>query len=79
MAKQVHGARETDTVEAVEALMQRVRVRRVPVLDGDGHLKGILSMNDLARRAHRLGGRKDDSLGAHNVVHTLTAICEPRA
>jgi len=79
MAKQVHGVRENDELEAVETLMRRVRVRRVPVLDGDGRLKGILSMNDLARHAHRSGGRKTNGLSGDSIVQTLAAICEPPA
>jgi CBS domain-containing protein len=78
MANKVHGVRETDPLEMVEMLMRRVQVRRVPVLDGDGRLSGILSMNDLARRAHRSLGRKN-GLSGDSVVQTLAAICEPRA
>jgi CBS domain-containing protein len=77
MAKRVHGVRENDPLEVVETLMRHVRVRRVPVLDGDGRLKGILSMNDLARRAHRSFGRRN-GLSGDSIVQTLAAICEPR-
>jgi CBS domain-containing protein len=79
MAKQVHGVRENDPLEVVETLMRRVRVRRVPVLDADGRLKGILSMNDLTRHAHRAVGRWNNGLSVDSVVKTLAAICEPRA
>lgn len=79
MAKKVHGVRESDPVEVVEALMREVRVRRVPVLDADGRLKGILSMNDLARHVHRPAGRKGIGLSSDSVVQTLAAICEPQA
>lgn len=78
MANKVHGVRESDSIETVESLMRRVGVRRVPVLDGAGRLKGILSMNDLARHSHRTGG-KGDGLRADSVVQTLAAVCEPRA
>jgi CBS domain-containing protein len=77
MAKQVHGVRENDPLEVVETLMRRVQVRRVPVLDGDGRLKGILSMNDLARHAHRSAGRKANGLSGDSIAQTLAAICEP--
>ena len=77
MAKQIHGVRENDDLEVVEGLMRRVHVRRVPVLDGDGRLKGILSMNDLARHAHRGASRKGDGLRADSIVQTLAAVCEP--
>jgi CBS domain-containing protein len=79
MANQVYGVRETDPLEGVETLMRRVRVRRVPVLDGDGRLKGILSMNDLARHAHRSAGRKTNGLSDESIVQTLAAICQPQA
>jgi CBS domain-containing protein len=78
MATHVHGIHENDSLDAVEALMRRVRVRRVPVLDGDGHLKGILSMNDLTRHAHHSAGRKADGLSAGSIVQTMAAICEPQ-
>lgn len=77
MAKHVHGVRETDPLEVVETLMRRVRVRRVPVLDEGGRLKGILSMNDLARHAHRSAGHKANGLNGDSIVQTLAAICEP--
>ncbi len=59
--------------------MRRVRVRRVPVLDANGRLKGILSMNDLARHAHRSVGRKTNGLSGDSIVQTIAAICEPNA
>lgn len=78
MAKHVHGVSETDPVEIAETLMRRVGVRRVPVLDSERHLKGILSMNDLARHAHGSVGRKANGLSGDSVVRTLAAICAPR-
>lgn len=79
MARQVHGVRETDSLEMVEDLMRRVRVRRVPVLDGQGKLKGILSLHDLARHVQRTASRKADGLRADRIAQTLAAVCEPRA
>ncbi len=78
MAKHVHGVRENELVEAAEALMRRVRVRRVPVLDGDGRLRGILSMNDLARHGHRSVGRAHNGLSGNGIMQTLSAIGESR-
>jgi CBS domain-containing protein len=79
MAKHVHGVRETDSLEMVEDLMRRVRVRRVPVLDGQGKLRGIISLNDLALHVHRGAGRKADGLRADSIAQTLAAVCEPHA
>ncbi len=79
MAKQVHGVREGDPLDVVEALMRRVRVRRVPVLDAQGRLKGILSLNDLASHVRRTAARRGDGLRGDSIAQTLAAVCEPRA
>lgn len=79
MAKQVHPVHDGDRIDVAEDLMRRVRVRRVPVLDGEGRLKGILSLNDLARHAHGSIGRKADGLNGDSIAKTLAAICEPPA
>jgi CBS domain-containing protein len=76
MAKQVHAVRETDPIEAAEELMRRVRVRRMPVIDGSGRLKGILSMNDLARHAHRSSLGKANGLSGDSIAQTLAVISE---
>jgi CBS domain-containing protein len=78
MARLVYSVSEDDSLDAVEALMRRAQVRRVPVLDGGQRLTGILSMNDLARHAHRSGFRKGNGLSGDHIVQTLAAISEPR-
>ncbi len=77
MARHVHGVREDDDLEAVETLMRRTQIRRVPVLDAEGRLKGLLSMNDLARHVHRGAARKADGLRADSIAQTLAAVCGP--
>jgi CBS domain-containing protein len=75
MARSVIAVYEHDSVEAVERLMQENQIRRLPVLDAEGHPTGIVSLNDLARLAaqtHRGGVDRE-------LVTTLAAICQPRA
>ncbi len=65
------------SVEGAEMLMRKHRVRRLPVVDAMGKPVGVVSMNDVARRAHVSylpggGPRADD------VVATLAAVGEPR-
>ena|ERR1017187_5687124 len=79
MSKQVHSVRENDALEAVESMMRQAKIRRVPVLDGNGRLRGILSMNDMARHGHRSAGRNTNGLSGDSIVQTLAAICEPHA
>jgi CBS domain-containing protein len=76
MSKQVYSVREGDPLEVVATLMQHAQVRRLPVLDAQGCLRGIVSMNDLARRTH-LSGQKNGLIG-DGIVQTLAAICAPR-
>ncbi len=49
--------RTRDSIETAAALMGDHQVRRLPVLDGDGHLAGLLSVTDIAVHAsERLAG-----------------------
>jgi len=75
MAKVVHAVREDDPVEAVEAAMRGAHVRRVPVLDGQRKLVGLLSIHDLAQ-AHRMSGERADGLGDETVVKTIREVCQ---
>lgn len=61
-----------DTVAHVEELMRMHAIRRLPVVDGERHIIGVVSMNDLARavsRSHR---------GQGELVATMAAVCQPR-
>ncbi len=74
-----HGAvcvQEGNDIEVAEALMQEHRIRRVPVVDRDGKLAGIVSMNDIARHV-QFGHQRHDGLGAESIVRTVAAICQP--
>jgi CBS-domain-containing membrane protein len=78
-ARRVHSVRETDSLEAAEARMERGRVRRVPVVDHEGRLNGILSLADLARHAYGSLGQSSEDVGRDGIAKTLAAICEPHA
>lgn len=75
MAKVVHAVRDDDPLEKVEAAMRCTHARRVPVLDGQRKLVGLLSIDDLAR-AHRMSGHPADGLEDESVVRTIAAICQ---
>jgi CBS domain-containing protein len=79
MAHELHCVRDTDPVRSALALMRRARVRRVPVVDGEGRLMGILSMADLARHAYGSLGQTSHELGHDGIARTIAAICEPHA
>jgi CBS-domain-containing membrane protein len=77
MAKSVITCQADDDVDAAERSMRQARIRRLPVVDPQGQLVGILSLNDLAREALHDGSRRD-APRSEDVTQTLAAICEPR-
>ncbi|MBL8857643.1 MAG: CBS domain-containing protein [Planctomycetes bacterium] len=77
MSQSVRVCKLRDSLEAAETAMRQARVRRVPIVDEDGHLIGILSLNDLARAAAARQKKHRDTQGAVRVTDTLAAICQP--
>lgn len=75
----VFSVRPKDTVQRAEELMRENRVRRLPVVDGENQVVGVLSINDIAREGQRESGRnpKYQHIKSDEVMQTLAAICEP--
>jgi len=46
-------AKERDDVDTIKAMMETHQIRRVPVVNQDGELCGIVSLADIARRDSR--------------------------
>jgi len=67
---------EADLREALK-VMQEHRVRRLPVVNDDGKLQGLLSMNDLALEAKE-GRGGEAGISYADVVTTMKAICAHR-
>lgn len=66
---------ETDVREAMRTMKQE-QVRRLPVVDADGKLHGILSLTDIVLRAEPLSDKAGKPL-AGAVVEALKAVCAP--
>lgn len=64
-----------DEVHTAMELMRRAKVRRLPVVDRHGKLKGILALNDLVLRT----SHARSELTYEQVLNTMKAICEHRA
>ena len=78
MAHEVYACLPDDNIAEVEEIMRRRRVRRLPVVDLDGRLVGLISLNDLARESARQQTRVQKDLTPIDVSATLAAICQPR-
>jgi CBS domain-containing protein len=73
MQRDVACCRPDDDVRDALALMERRRVRRLPVTLSTGVLTGILSMDDIVLEA---GAAAD--ITAAEVIYTLKTICSQR-
>ncbi|MBI3735032.1 CBS domain-containing protein [Candidatus Sumerlaeota bacterium] len=79
MAREVRTCSAEDSVKDIEDLMVEDRIRRVPVVDSEYRVVGIISLNDLALAAQhekRLSPKKP--LEKLHVAETLAALCEHR-
>jgi CBS domain-containing protein len=65
-----------DDLAMVQRVMREFQVRRVPVVDRQDELVGILSLNDLALWAESLGKGRDNQL--REVALTLASVCRHR-
>lgn len=69
---------ETSVRDALKVIAQ-ARVRRLPVVDEDHKLQGILSMNDIVLHAVEGRDKKAKDISYADVVNTFKAICAPHA
>jgi CBS domain-containing protein len=67
-----------DEVSQALATMQRRKVLRLPVVNQDGTLQGILSMNDIVSRAEDGRESMGDGISYAEVVNTRKVIGEHR-
>ncbi len=79
MAKKVHACKTEDALSAAEELMQARQIRRLPVVDADGHLVGIISLNDIAREAERERAARKKEVTTEEIGLALAAICKARS
>ena len=71
--QEAHTCVPEDDIHKALKTMQTKKVRRLPVIDSKGSIRGILCLNDIV-----LNAKKHNSLSYDEVVETLKAICEHR-
>ena len=70
----VYGAEPEEDLEQALQTMREHKIRRLPVLNAEGELEGILSMNDIVLKAKSNGEKS--LIDYADVVRTYQAICE---
>lgn len=76
MTGQVYAVTPEDNIDRALQVMQEHRIRRLPVINPEGELEGILSMNDVVLNAKAPDGAAEDSIDYQTVVKTYKAICQ---
>lgn len=75
MTGQVYAVNPEDNLDTALRQMQEHKIRRLPVVNPEGELEGILSMNDIVLNAKVSNGKAGDSIKYGDVVKTYQAIC----
>lgn len=70
----VHTCTPDDDITRAESTMRHAQIRRLPVVNGNRAVVGILSLNDIARATERKGR---NGVLPEEVVAVLTAISVP--
>lgn len=74
MTGRVFGVKPEDNVDDALQAMQEHRIRRLPVINPEGELEGIVSMNDVLLHAKSPDEAEDGSIDYADVVKTYQAI-----
>lgn len=74
MATKVYTTTADAMVEDASAVMRAAQIRRLPTIDAEGKLVGVLSLNDCARHATAKAGKRL----REDVALTLGQIGSPR-
>ena len=77
MAKRLFTCRASDSLSEVFELMGEQGLRRLPVVDGEGRLVGLLSLADAFQAANREKTKKRLEL-ADRLFETLVRVTKPR-
>ena len=71
----VFAAKPEDDIDQALQTMRENKIRRLPVINNDGELEGILSMNDVVLKAG-MDGKDGGHIDYRDVVETYKAICQ---
>lgn len=76
MSTRVVMCRADEAISTAESLMRTQQVRRLPVVDKNGVIVGVLSLDDIAVHSRpKKAALHRDELGPDAVARTLAAIC----
>lgn len=72
----VYDCKPDDDILSALKTMREKKVRRLPVIDAEGKLVGILSINDVVLKVEDARGKKSSAFNYADVVDTYKAISQ---
>jgi len=79
MSKPVFFCAPDDDIASAEKLMREKQVRRLAVIDAQGCLAGIISLNDIAREGEReTQSKKTREVSDAEIARVMASVCAPR-
>ncbi len=79
MSRAVRSCQPSDSLRTAMDMLRANQLHRLPVVDADDHLIGLLSLADVAREADREHGRTSAEVKDDDVARTIEAISQPRS
>ncbi len=79
MSRKLYFCKTNSQVSEAEDIMRTNQVRRIPVVDQQGRLAGVLSLADIAREVERSRGKSSQEITADDVASILGGISRPQA
>jgi CBS domain-containing protein len=76
--RDLHNCFPDDDLKTALKTMRVAQVRRLPVVNADGLLQGILSISDIVLCAEKKKGLRKPELSFTDTIATFKAICEHR-
>jgi CBS domain-containing protein len=77
MSRKVHSCQASDNIHEAMETMRVNRVRRLPVIDDEGKLEGMLSISDVILHAEPVGKKRSPGVTCVDIVTALKGVCEP--
>jgi CBS domain-containing protein len=75
--QKLRACEQDDSVSTAAEIMRQAQVRRLPVIDAQGVLVGMVSLADLSREAARQEPLADKEITDQEITQTLAEICAP--
>jgi predicted transcriptional regulator len=76
MSKVIYSVSPDDDIYDAIGVMRERQIRRLPVVDQEGRLQGILSVGDIVRNADK--GKSKKHVSNKEAMRLLKAVSQPR-